>query len=173
MIFLISLFLGIILPAPGFIEDKIRLLIESLAKQTENMNLSELIFFIFKNNLTVSIIGIVFGIFFGFVPLLLAISNGFVLGYVIKTVLSKLGFLSGLVSLWKLFPHGIFELPAVIISLGVGLGLGMSFISYLNKNSLRGYSSKILSALKILFFVVLPLLIIAAIIEGSLIIFMK
>jgi len=31
----------------------------------------------------------------------------------------------GFLSLWRLLPHGIFELPAVFISLGMGLKIGM------------------------------------------------
>ena len=68
--------------------------------------------------------------------------------------------------LWRIFPHGIFELPAVFISLGLGLKLG-TFI--FQRNKLKAFAEFFWNSLRVFLFIVLPLLIIAAIIEGSLI----
>ena len=65
------------------------------------------------------IAGVIFGVF----PILGAIGNGYLLGFVAVNAVK----VDGVISLWRIFPHGIFELPAVFISLGLGLRLG-SFI---------------------------------------------
>ena len=99
---------------------------------------------------------------FGIFPFFIAIYNGYVLGYVLKLVVGKIGFLE----IWKLFPHGIFELPAVFISLGLGIKLGASLFA---KNSDKEFLRRLKNSARVFFFIVLPLLVIAAVIEGSLI----
>ena len=76
--------------------------------------------------------------------------------------------LEGILTLWKLFPHGIFEIPAVIISLGLGLRLGITLMFKTKKFKKESFSS-----LLVFLLVVTPLLIIAAIIEGFLVFFIK
>ena len=44
-----------------------------------------------------------------------------------------INFIEGILVLWRLLPHGIFELPAIFISLGLGLKLGTSLISAKDK----------------------------------------
>ncbi len=169
LLFLIFALLAIFLPTPSFIVTQINELIKNLSQKTAGLDSIGLIYFIFKNNLTVSLIGIIFGIIFAVVPLILAISNGYVIGYVIKILILKLGLGAGLFNLWKLFPHGIFEIPAVMISLGIGIKLGVILILSLNKNSFSDLKENLLLAGKVFLFIILPLLLIAAIIEGSLI----
>jgi stage II sporulation protein M len=167
-IFLVFILIGALFPAPDLIVRRIQELIKSLMERTQGLNTLELIFFIFKNNLTVSFFGIILGIVFGIVPIIFAVSNGYVIGYVIKSVIVKLGVLNGVLSLWRLFPHGIFELPAVLISLGLGLRLGSLLIHSLNYHSFKNFVTNIKLIFKVILFIILPLLLIAAIIEGSL-----
>ena len=87
--------------------------------ETSGLSWIQLILFILFNNLKSSFFGLVFGIFFGIFPSLVAIFNGYVVGFVSNESVRQ----SGVLILWKLFPHGIFELPAVFISLGMGLKL--------------------------------------------------
>ena len=102
------------------------------------------------------------GILFGIYPLFATIANGFILGFVASISVSEVGFLV----LWRILPHGIFELPAIFISFGLGLKIG-SFIFQKKKfKSLKNYS---LNSLKVFVFIIIPLLIIAAVIEGALI----
>jgi len=70
--------------------------------------------------------------------------------------------------LWRILPHGIFELPAVFIALGMGLKFGGFIFQKEKIKSLREY---FWNSLRVFLFVVLPLLIIAGIIEGTLIFF--
>jgi stage II sporulation protein M len=94
------------------------------------------------------------------------ISNGIILGYVMKGVWID----SGISNFWRIFPHGIFELPAVFISLALGLKLGMFVFS---KNPGREFLSRLKNSFIIFVVVVLPLLLVAAIIEGILIFLYK
>lgn len=154
--------LGFFIPAPDSVSGYIMKFIEELLNKTENMSQGELIQFIFFNNLKTSFFGMLLGIFLVFIPALFALFNGYVLGFV--SVLSVRA--ENIFVLWRLLPHGIFELPAVFISLGLGLKLG-SFIFQKEKwNSFKRY---FLNCLRVFLFVIIPLLLIAAFIEGILI----
>src|SRR3989344_2332310 len=102
---------------------------------------------------------------FGILPLLSIIANGYLVGFVSSMAVQEAGFNS----LWRLFPHGIFELPAVFISFGLGIKFG-TFI--FKKNKKDAFKEYLINCLRVFIFVIIPLLIIAAIIESSLIIFL-
>jgi stage II sporulation protein M len=88
------------------------------------MSRGELISFIFLNNLQSSFFGMVFGIALGIFSMITSVLNGYLLGF----VSSKAVYEGGILVLWRLFPHGIFELPALFLSTGLGLKLGLPFI---------------------------------------------
>jgi len=136
--------------------------IKQLIEKTKDFNLFELIGFIFLNNLKSSFIGLFSGLFFGILSLIHGILNGYILGFVSFYSVAE----NGLLSLWKILPHGIFELPAIFISLGLGLKLG-SFMFV--KNKIPFLRRNILGSVKAFFLIILPLLLIGAIIEGLLI----
>jgi stage II sporulation protein M len=104
----------------------------------------------------------VLGVLLGIFPFLTAISNGYLLGFASKITAES----QGLLVLWRLIPHGIFELPAIIISTGIGIKLGISVLKNWNK-----FKFEFTEALRFFVFVLLPLFLIAAIIEGLLIFF--
>jgi len=169
-IFIIFALLGAFMPAPEFIIEQIKEMIRKLSEQTSNLSLHELILFILKNNFSASLSGLILGIFLGIVPIILAIVNGYVLGYVCKITVGATSFFE----LWRLLPHGIFELFAVFISLGLGIKLGFSLFLDMgkiknNKEYFKQILSKIILSLKALILIILPLLILAAVIEGVLI----
>lgn len=163
-IFVIFVIIGYFIPAPAYIEKAILEFIEQLLEKTENMSLAELMSFIFFNNLQSSFFGMIFGIVFGVFSVLTVVINGYLLGFVSNVVVGE----EGIVVLWRLLPHGIFELPAVLISLGLGLKLG-TFI--FKKNKIDSLKEFFLKSIKAFFFVIIPLLIIAAAIESALIFF--
>lgn len=135
--------------------------IEDLILQTEGMGQGELIGFIFFNNLQSSFFSMVLGIGFGLFPIIALILNGYLLGFVAAFSVESAGFWV----LWRLLPHGIFELPAIFISLGLGLRLGFSLFS----KDAKKFKSNLFSSLKVFLLIVFPLLVIAALIEGTLI----
>ncbi len=107
----------------------------------------------------------ILGIFLGFVPLVVAVVNGYVLGF----VASKTVAVEGWLILWRLLPHGIFEIPAVLISIALGLKLG-SFLFTSKNKGWKEFWKWIKDVVRVFIFVIIPLLVIAGIIEGLLIV---
>jgi stage II sporulation protein M len=163
-VFVASFFIGLILPASNFILDILNDIIKNLLAKTQNLDTIGLIKYIFINNFSISALSIFLGVLLGVVPIILALTNGYFIGLVSHVSISQ----DGIFSLWRLFPHGIFELPAVIIALGIGLNLGVSLFNY---DSSKSFFRKLVLVLKTLILIILPLLVFAALIEGLLISF--
>ncbi len=161
-VFFVFSLIGFFLPVPQTIELQILEMIKQLVEKTANMSALGLIQFIFLNNLQSSFLGLFLGVLFGIFPLIVSLSNGYLLGF----VASKSVGLEGILSLWKIFPHGIFELPAVFIALGMGMKLGTFIFQEKKADSFKRFFSESFQAFVL---IVLPLLFIAAIIEGFLI----
>jgi len=128
-------------------------LLEDLVKRTENLQGIDLFIFIFLNNALTSLTALAAGILLGIFPIITTITNGIVLGFVMERTAGVLGF----AQLWRILPHGIFELPAVFLSLALGLKLGfqplLNYFKYYIKNN------KVLVVLP--FVIAIPLSIIA------------
>jgi stage II sporulation protein M len=154
------------IPAPQFVSDKIMVFIKDLVNQTKGMSQWTLIDFIISNNVKSTFVGILSGIVLGIFPIISAVANGYLLGFV-SFLSVKTG---GIFTLWKIFPHGIFEMPAVFISLGLGIKMG-TFI--FQKKKLKSFIDYSIKSLKVFLLITIPLLIIAGIIEGTLIILLK
>ena len=151
---------------PYFFENEILKIIEELLAKTEGLGTFGLISFIIANNIQSAFFGMIFGVFFGIISLIVLIVNGYVLGFVaVKTVE-----IAGFLVLWRLLPHGIIELFAVIVSLAIGLKLGMFLFTYHGKNKGKEFFRWIKNAIRVFVFIIIPLLVIAGIIEGFLII---
>lgn len=158
-LFLFSAIIGFMFPENFAFFDE---LLKELAEKTAGLGPGELTWFIFQNNVMSSLLGLIFGIVFGIFPVIEIVINGLLLGYVYFIASSA----EGLGVIWMLVPHGIFELPAVFISLGMGLKLGMFVFS---KGKKKEFIMRFKKSLKVFLLIVLPLLIIAAVIEGILI----
>lgn len=160
-LFFISILLGFIFPV--FFVEHILEIMEELMKRTEGMGFTQLLFFILENNFRVAFFGLLTGIVLGLIPLLLTFFNGYVIGFVSNMAVGQAGF----IALINLVPHGIFEIPAIILSLGLGLKLGM-FV-FKKKGRKKQFFYDLENSLRVFLFVILPLLIIAAVIESWLI----
>ena len=164
LVLLFSVLLGFVYQ-PLWVVDIIREYIENLLMKTQGLNFWQMIIFILNNNLKVSFFSMVAGIFLGIFPLAATFSNGYVLGFVAeKAVVAE-----GAFSLLRLFPHGIFEFPALILSLALGVKFGFFFTAKKGKRA-KELKRRLEESLRVFLFVILPLLIVAAIIEGALII---
>jgi len=163
-IFLLFIFVGFFVSFPESLTSFLMDYFKELAEKTKDYGGFKMISFLFLNNLKASFLGMTSGIFFGILPLIYLILNGFVLGFASRLAVLE----QGIFSLLRLLPHGVFELPAIILSLGLGLKLG-SFILE-KENLLKSLNSYILDCLRVFIFIILPLLILAAIIEGLLIV---
>lgn len=116
---------------------------------------------IFLNNSAKTLIAIVLGVTVGIVPTLFISINGLILGYVIYTALPELGVV-GLASL--ILPHGVFELPAVLLSTALGLLVGLEVIKKLTRRE-ASVKTALRYSLKIYLKYVIPMLITAAVVE--------
>ncbi len=161
-IFLLFAFAGFFIQTPDSIAEQILNFLQQLLEKTRGMSSGRLLLFIFFNNLQSSFFGIILGIIFGIFPILSAAVNGYVLGFVSFMSSAEEGFFV----LLRILPHGIFELPAVFISLGIGLKLGISVFYEEKRKNFKNYFR---NSLRVFLFIVIPLLIIAALIEGTLI----
>lgn len=165
-IFLFFALLGFFVPAPEFLYNTIMNYIRDILGQTSNLSPLQLIVFIISNNIQSTFLSIFLGIILGIFPIVSTLINGYVLGFVSLLSVNN----GGILTLWKLFPHGIFELPAVFISLGLGMKLGMFIFK---KDKLKHFRDYMTNSLRVFLLIVIPLLIIAGIIEGTLIALMK
>ena len=159
-LFLISTFLGFFAKISSELKAVLLQKLQELFLIFNGLNVCQTIWMIFSNNIYVAFLSIVLGVFFGFFPVFFALSNGFIIGYVMKMSVESEGFFV----LWKLFPHGIFELPAIFISMALGLQFGMCIL--FNRKNIK---DKFKKTGKTFLLIVVPLLIIASIIEGVLI----
>lgn len=114
---------------------------------------------IFFRNISSSLFSVCGGILLGIPPLIAAFVNGALAG----VVLSAGTTIGALKSIGLLFPHGIFELPAMMISWGIGIRNGSFFFKMEHDGTLGG---RFKNSLRVFIFFIIPLLIIAAIIEG-------
>lgn len=162
IIFFIFVFMGFFFRTPELISNQILEIMREILEKTQGMSAIELISFIFFNNLVVSLFSLILGIALGIVPIFVTITNGYILGFVAKLSVES----RGLVSLWMLLPHGIFELPAIFISLGLGLKAGSLVFRRDKENPVK---KEAINIFRTFIFIVVPLLIIAAVIEGILI----
>ena len=147
---------------PETLINKIIEIISELIGKSKGLDLWEMTVYILDNNLRTSFFAMIFGVLLGIFPVFIALVNGFILGFVSFFAVSS----AGPAILWKLVPHGIFELPAVFLSLALGVKFGaFIFAKKKKKEFLRRFEQ----SLRVFLFVIMPLLIIAAVIEGALI----
>ncbi len=116
---------------------------------------------IFLKNLLSCAMSILLGIGLGLVPLLVATSNGFLLGIVSYGVIQKTGTLYLLAGI---LPHGIIELPVVFLSIALGFRLGYLLALTIAKDK-TDLTCETRRAIHFLLSWVMPLLFVAAAIE--------
>lgn len=116
---------------------------------------------IFLKNFLACAMSVLMGLGLGIVPFLVVTSNGFLLGIVSYETIQKAGVLYLMAGI---LPHGIIELPVVLLSIAVGFRLGylvaLSIIS--ERTDLTGETR---TAVHLLLFRFMPLLLLAAFIE--------
>lgn len=126
---------------------------------------------IFQNNVLASLTMLGLGVFFGFFPIFALLSNGVLLGFMLKIFA-----IQGLNPLSVLFigilPHGILELPAVILAASIGIKYGFTVIRIgfnMFSNKRTAISREFMNSLRDLPFIVgavIVMLFFAAIIES-------
>jgi stage II sporulation protein M len=126
----------------------------------QSMSRPQIFAFIAANNTLKSLLFMFGGLIGGVLPLFFVIFNGFTVGWVAY----DLGTTQGLgYVVAGLTPHGIVEIPAILLAMSMGMSLGYTML-----NNLRGQGSVVKEAKTAFgFFVtrVFPLLILAAVVE--------
>jgi stage II sporulation protein M len=118
---------------------------------------------IFLNNTIKALLVIVGGLALGFFPVIFLLANGAALGFVLAASMQSRGVLNALLAI---VPHGIFELPAILLATSMGLLLGRCAITKLFSSGEISISSELALALKFFARIVVPLLVIAALVES-------
>lgn len=126
----------------------------------------KLYFALLVRNVMVSIMIMVSGVLFGIVPVFSMASNGLLLGVACRQEVEVASIAK--VAL-KVLPHGVFELPALLLAASYGLWLGVTFIRRIRGRESTPIRFHIEHAFRRYLAVVFPLLIVAAGIETALI----
>ncbi|MGG4049860.1 stage II sporulation protein M [Paenibacillus favisporus] len=87
--------------------------------------------FIFLNNSIKGVLIIYLGLLAGILPVLFLLVNGMVIGYLVHSLSAQGESLADLV-IRGLLPHGIIEIPAIIIACAYGIRMGSWVISGIN-----------------------------------------
>jgi stage II sporulation protein M len=118
---------------------------------------------IFLNNAVKALLVMVGGIAIGLLPAVFLIVNGAALGFVLSSSIPSRGVLAALLAI---LPHGVFELPAVILATSMGLLLGRCAVNKFFHAGETRISDELALALKFFVRTVVPLLLIAALVEA-------
>ena len=136
--------------------------LEELFASGEKMTDFQIFLFILENNVTKLFAVLLLGIFAGIIPLFASFANGMILGIfgcIISENLSWSFFFVGIL------PHGIIEIPVLILSTAVGMRIGKVALWRLFGGEIR-IRKELAKAIKFYIIVLVPLLIIAAAIEA-------
>lgn len=115
---------------------------------------------IFSHNAFASFLVIALFFTFGTAALFSIFSNGMMLGLVLNIYIKSAGLFSVIA---LLLPHGIIELPTFFFSSALGLWIGFKFAKSLSPR--YTFKESFVVAIKLYFFLIIPLLFVAAIIE--------
>jgi len=126
----------------------------------KSVNVLAIFFFIFVNNSVKTLGMFLFGTFFGIIPILFIAINGVLIGIMSSVVITKHGasyLFAGTI------PHGILEIPAMLIAASYGLQLGRRYFRKLKYS--EPFKPHLLKMTGKLFRYVIPLLAIASFVE--------
>ncbi len=174
LLFVVGILLGVYAAIyyPELIQQAMAQLQEQLQRLGESIFTSQLgqgIWVLFLHNLRAAVLIALVGVVLGIYPTFTMLLNGLIIGVVgVITVraTSLTAFLAGIL------PHGIFEIPAIVIGAGIGLRLGLAPLFNRQRspfatpkpNAWQGYRSELANAFKLLI-ICAGLLLVAAIVE--------
>ena len=116
---------------------------------------------LFTNNLRAMVLGVLYGFIpFLYLPALALGVNAAILGMLASLIDGQWLLLAA-----GILPHGIFELAALFLSLAAGLCLCKNINVYIRKNEKGVMKPLLLNILRVVVLLVLPLLVIAAVME--------
>ena len=161
-IFIVSFMAGLLVSLQdlGLSENYLEMLKNSFG-WIKTLNPIGIMLVIFLNNALKSLLSLVLGAGFGLIPVLFVGGNGLLLGLLVNLVLKQEGLLFVLAAI---LPHGIIELPMILISAGLGLRLG--YFMYISlKGEKKDMRFELIESLRIYVKIIMPLLFVSAMIE--------
>ena len=116
--------------------------------------------FILINNVSKGFFWMLMGVLGGIAPIFFMVTNGYILGWFSYSIVVEhgLGF-----TIAALFPHGVIEIPTLLLSSAAGMGLGYQLV-----NRIRGQGSlkeEFGKAIRLYAWRLSPLMIFAAVVE--------
>ncbi len=161
LVFLMSVYYGysIAKENPEFYKNYIEQFFSKF-KFIKNYSSEMLVLVIFCNNAIKSLVFMLTGFFFGIAPLVFIAANGFLLGLVLAIKEQSMGIFNVLM---LIVPHGILEIPAVLLASSQGVVLGYRFYEALFKG--KEFRVYVIDSIKFYLKFVLPILLIAAFVE--------
>lgn len=130
-----------------------------------------LFFLIFINNFTKSLMFIYFGILAGVFPIAILVINGMVLGFVSQQNAAEQ---TWLFVAKGILPHGIIEIPAILLACAYGIRLGFIVLKSVGALFIPGWGARVRQELSHVLKLTIPLagllavaLLVAAIIEST------
>lgn len=175
VLFAVGIIAGILLVEPlgNYLKEQLQQLqiVKQQLDQGQHVELNYFVF-IFLNNAIKSILIIYLGFFIGIVPVFFLVMNGMIIGFLLRTYdMQGQDVITLIVK--GLLPHGIFEIPAILIAAAYSLKLGKLVLDSLTTwNPAGRYQLKIAwkqfmrSTITASFWIVI-ILFIAAIIEST------
>ena len=118
---------------------------------------------IFLNNGVKTFLVLLLGVVGGILPVCFLLLNGYAIGLVLYITIQSKGITSFLLAI---VPHGIFELPAVLLGASIGIFLGARATKRLFGKFETTLKSDLRRAIRFYCGVILPLLLVAAFIEA-------
>ncbi|MGB3097003.1 MAG: stage II sporulation protein M [Candidatus Deferrimicrobiaceae bacterium] len=169
IVFLTALFVsaflaGFLAPIPGKI-DLLGTLMDSF-EPFLTLSPGKMFFVILMNNSAKSFAVLLSGILFGLVPLIAVATNGYILGVAYLLTSGEVGYVQ---AARAVLPHGVLEIPAIILTAGYGLWLGVTFARRIRQRDMTGFGDQVIHAIRMFFKVAFPLFILAALFETFLI----
>lgn len=162
VIFILSLIIGVLVSVknPELSKNYLNMFRDSFG-WIKTLNPIEIVLLIFLNNAFKSFLALVLGVGLGVIPLLFVAGNGIIVGMLAHTISRQQGTLFVIAAL---LPHGIIEVPMILISASVGLRLGHKMYPSLTglKTDIK---KELIEGIGFYIRVVLPLLFVAAVIE--------
>lgn len=165
LIFAASFLAGTAAPAP--IRNEATKAFQLVADSYRELAGGTLFFFILFHNVFASILILVSGVLLGIIPVLSTGSNGFFLGVLYRQAAEVAGYTKAGMGV---LPHGVFEIPALLLSASYGLWLGGVVVRRMRGRESSPLVFHMAHAFRRYLAVVFPLLIVAAAIETALIV---
>jgi stage II sporulation protein M len=153
--------------APSSAKEGLTNVFQDVVGNYRGLSGGKLFFTILLHNVMATIFVLISGVLVGIIPTFAIGSNGYVLGVVYRQAAEVAGYSKAAL---KVLPHGVFELPALLLAASYGLWLGVTVVRRMQGKESTLLRVHIEHAFRRYFAVVFPLLIVAAAIETALIV---